>query len=361
MNKNSAHASTHDYFPFLNGLRCLAIVWVLVHHIQMVIVNAPALSLYARFCMAGHWGVDLFFVISGFLITGLLLPKDRSEDLPNVLRFWIRRSFKIIPSCYCLLSVIFIISFLMFHNVYPMAAMARKYSLYFVFIQNLFHGRVYILDHLWSIAVEEQFYWFYPVLICLISLVNRGRFPKKQLIIVLVGIFIAVNYSRYLYCGKLTNELIQNTFFRADALSLGCLIKLLQEWLISFKFKKIFSHIFLVLALGLWGVLIFSYQFITWYFPAIAAIASASLIMACLMGNPFLIFILELGAFQFVGRISYNLYLWHYPIIFFSFYFLGRYLYLSIFAYLALTFLVGWLLTNTLEKYFLRARDRICK
>jgi len=126
-----------NYFPFLNGLRCFAILWVLMHHIFMLFVLTPAnekLSLCERFCAAGHWGVDLFFVISGFLITGLLMPKDKLNNPPQLLRFYIRRFFKIIPSYYLLLISFFIFCILIFSNSSSQKSNLLNNMYFFVFL-----------------------------------------------------------------------------------------------------------------------------------------------------------------------------------------------------------------------------------
>ena len=158
---------------------------------------------------------------------------------------------------------------------------------------------------------------------------------------------------------NMSDGLMQNTFFRVDGLALGCLIKLLQEWLVSFQFKKVLSFVLLFLSLILWVQLVNKGQYIGCYYPAVAAIASASLIISCLMGNQILVSILEMSLFQFIGRISYNLYLWHYPMIFVCAYFLRQYPSFQIPVFILLTFLIGWLVTNTFEKYFLQLRDKI--
>ncbi len=365
MLERDAHFSLmKNYFPFLNGLRCFAVLWVMIHHILIFLIftdRNEKLSLCKRFCFAGHWGVDLFFVISGFLITGLLLPKDKSNDLPKILRFYIRRFFKIVPSYYFLLISILTLILIFFNQAYSKPILENNFLLYFSFTDNLFHVHNLFLDHLWSIAVEEHFYIIYPMIIYFIGSLNGGKFSRKWLIIVLICVLFVVNYLRYIFYNKMAEELIQNTIFRVDGIAIGCLIKLLQEWIFGLPFKKVLSYVFLVLTLSLWGILIYYGQITTWYFPTLAVFASASLIITCLMGNQFLISILELNVFQFIGRISYNLYLWHYPMIFISAYLFKQYSSLLIPGYVLLSFLMGWLMTNTLEMYFLRLRDKFFK
>lgn len=159
------------YYPEIDGLRALAVLMVIYFHSSLMVgperSTADAATswdlgrLYYEFTMIGWCGVDLFFVISGFLITGILMD---TAWLPKCFRnFYIRRTLRIFPLYYGVL----IVCFFLFVLAYG-ASFTLRYGLYFLYLQNWFSafGYDYILyfDHFWSLAIEEQFYIFWPVL-----------------------------------------------------------------------------------------------------------------------------------------------------------------------------------------------------
>ena len=148
------------YIPQFDALRGLAVSIVMLYHLHK---DVPALHLHTLF-RHGWVGVDLFFVLSGFLITGILVE---SKDSPRYLRnFYARRILRIWPLYFALLLV----CFLLIPWVKPESARALKEAcgppfVYFLFLQNLFPTYVGIgpLTITWSLAIEEQFYLFWPL------------------------------------------------------------------------------------------------------------------------------------------------------------------------------------------------------
>ena len=160
-----AQASTRN--QSLDVLRCVAVLLVMGFHY-------PYYSLWGRL---GWIGVDLFFVLSGFLISGILFQEYNATGSINFKRFLIRRGLKIYPSFYLLVVLALVLSQLQ-HSV-----LLRKQALISaVFAQGYYSGKLYtVLSHTWSLAVEEHFYILLPPLLLLLTVVCGKRDPFRYL------------------------------------------------------------------------------------------------------------------------------------------------------------------------------------
>jgi peptidoglycan/LPS O-acetylase OafA/YrhL len=142
----------------LDVLRCIAVVTVLLHH-----------GYVSRFFTRVGWvGVDLFFVLSGFLISGLLFSEYKKRQSISFRRFFIRRGLKIYPAFYAFLLLTAIIS----HWFLGAASTPIRYLHETLFVQNYGPG---VWDHTWSLAVEEHFYIFLPVFLVLLVRLSPNR------------------------------------------------------------------------------------------------------------------------------------------------------------------------------------------
>ncbi|MCA9796198.1 MAG: acyltransferase, partial [Candidatus Eremiobacteraeota bacterium] len=153
-------AGSLRYLPQLDGLRALAVAFVLWHHLSR--------GLWTTAWLAWGWfGVRLFFVLSGFLITRILVRErervlaeeiTRKEALVN---FYARRSLRIFPVYYTYVLIDTIIRMVVFHQDCP------ALGWYLVYVQNFGFaaGLPAVNLHLWTLAVEEQFYWFWPLVV----------------------------------------------------------------------------------------------------------------------------------------------------------------------------------------------------
>ena len=155
----SREAPRLPYLPGVDGLRALAVGAVFLYH-----ADAPG-------CPGGFLGVDVFLVISGFLITSLLLAEWEASGRIDVRRFWLRRARRLLPALFVLLGVCLVVAALFLrhdlarlrgersrprrvrHELVPRARPP-------VLLRGL--GRPPLLQHLWSLAVEEQFYLLWP-------------------------------------------------------------------------------------------------------------------------------------------------------------------------------------------------------
>lgn len=183
----------------LDVLRGFAVLLVMCAHYQL-------------FAAMGHgWiGVDLFFVLSGFLISGLLFTDMKMTGRINMVRFYIRRGLKIYPSLYLLLLIAFPI-------------LGSSLLVETVFLQNYFPPKQaltnYELGHLWSLAVEEHFYIALPVILILLNRFRRLQWIPLISAVVMIFCFLA----RVPYCAVHGN-FVYPTHLRVDALFVGVAI-----------------------------------------------------------------------------------------------------------------------------------------
>jgi peptidoglycan/LPS O-acetylase OafA/YrhL len=151
----------------LDVLRCIAVLLVLGHHF-------PYYHLWSRL---GWIGVDLFFVLSGFLISGLLFSEYEKTGSINFKRFLIRRGLKIYPSFYLLVAMAAVLSYVTHWESLRTQAVVSA-----LFVQNYYRGTLYtMLAHTWSLAVEEHFYLLLPPLLMLLVAIRGKREPFRAI------------------------------------------------------------------------------------------------------------------------------------------------------------------------------------
>ena len=308
------------YFPSLNGVRALAVFMVMVHHIEMV-KSDMGLSSYALPGDFGSLGVTLFFVLSGFLITYLLFAEQQETQTINIKNFYIRRILRIWPMYY----LIVIISFFFFSQyLYPegLAQLQKHYWVKLVLnlflLANVSHacvGKIPLGSNLWSVGTEEQFYLIWP---WLVKKFKKVWLPFLLGSILILGI-VRVILSQWVYEGELQG--IKKIFFfvmqflnlfRIDCMAVGAL----GAWILFFKKNKYLKVLFNPWVQALvWLWCIFSlYQGIT-YFNTLNHLVYAllfSIIIINLAGNKHTILSLEFKVLDFLGKISYGLYLYHF-------------------------------------------------
>lgn len=182
------------YLPGLDGLRALAVVAVLLYHTD------------PRWLPGGFLGVEIFFVISGYLITSLLLAEFARRGRINLKRFWLRRARRLLPALYVMLAGVLVFTVLFLPDEVARlrgdvaAALGYVTNWYLVVSRQPYFetvGRPSLLRHLWSLAVEEQFYVLWPLLLSFA--LPRWR-PQRVLYAIIAGIaasalLMAVGYD----------------------------------------------------------------------------------------------------------------------------------------------------------------------
>lgn len=323
--------------PSLDVLRGIAVLLVIVSHYP-----------YFQWMTAGWFGVDLFFVLSGFLISGLLFSELQQTGSIRIGRFLMRRGFKIYPSFY-----LFVIVTAALWPVLRSHLPAESVFLqnYFVVDGHDFPSRGWA--HLWSLAVEEHFYLGLPLALLLLS-----RFGKLQWIPRLSMCLLAICFVYRLSCAFAHDPfsaVMYRTQSRIDALFIGVAISYLYRFERE-RFDRISRSTWLFAALPL--------SFI----PAIAlsekmsVLSLSTILLANALGfGTLLLFAvssnLRLKPLEFIGQHSYSIYLWHTIVLA---YFVRKPMTLPhFFANMAAALILGIVMARLIEFPVLGLRDRL--
>ncbi len=315
--RSSASPSVSDvsrslpYIPALDGLRALAVMAVIAYHDEY------------RWARGGFLGVDAFFVLSGFLITTLLLTEWRSQGRLSMPRFWARRLRRLLPASLAVLL------FVALYTATVVAPAARRSvgsdglgALFYVANWRfVFSGQSYFdlfsapspLRHVWSLAIEEQFYLVWPIVV--FGCLWLGRGSRRILSVTCgVGILGSLIVMAAVYSDRNPSRAYYGTDTRAHTLLIGGLLAC-----VLFQRRLPMRRV-----LGWGGVLAGALVVLAWsrvsatdslfYRGGSAgfAILVAFVITATLAGGP-LARALSLRPLVWIGTISYGLYLWHWP------------------------------------------------
>lgn len=295
------------YISGLDGLRAIAILIVLFAH-----ADAP-------FPRSGGVGVDIFFVLSGFLITRLLCEESVKYGRIHVGYFYMRRILRLTP-CLLLTTLLFAI---VFHQQLVISlqdiAIALTYTANWA--RAIYDIDLNSFNHYWSLAIEEQFYLVWPLVITLLAKWNTTDVAKAKLLLVL-AILLAV-YRAVMVDTYSASRIYFALDTHMDGLVIGAAlayyIRALEGGEIVRAVGRLFSWIIVPVAMmGLLGMMVL----ITWKSPWMgylgyffAAVVSALVIADLLISNHSLLrpFLSHTGLVQ-LGKISYGVYLLHYPI-----------------------------------------------
>jgi peptidoglycan/LPS O-acetylase OafA/YrhL len=304
---------TLGYIPALDGLRGLAIAAVMVFH-----ANATLLS-------GGYIGVDMFFVLSGFLITTLLVQEFDSRGGISLKSFYMRRALRLGPALLCLLLVFVSMSVLVYDHAHARsnfidASIVLLYMTNWASIFNLHSPD--LLRHTWSLSIEEQFYLLWPVM--LIALL-RLAWPRWRLAATVSGLAIVAWLLRlYLtITGHSNVRLYAALDTRADALLIGCAtgIVVASHLLSDDTRRRLTQGLKYLAPLSLlalvWvttAVRFNDRRMYAWGMLVIEVLVAAIILDVVLSKRSLLKSVLSTRIAVWTGSISYGLYLWHYPI-----------------------------------------------
>lgn len=374
---------TQTYYSYLDAFRAFAVAWVIIYHINIFFDLSSSLKgfypIFFRIANVGELGVDMFFVISGFLISGLLYD-DLDSDI-RIRRFYGRRFFKIIPQYLTATLVALVI--LKVLRPFNVTYIAFDYNLqnfklssfsshneasilgHIFFYQN-FADSIGILSHTWSLAIEEHFYLGFPLLLVFVCKLHTDiNIRKKLLLIIYLTLIAAACFIKLYYINvKMTVPQV-STFYRYDALIFGCLLRLLEPefFKIPKKHWKILSTLCLISGLSIFlSFIVFGFNKIKLFSYPLAYFASGLLIVAFIRKEiPFGLYsFLNNKILRWVGRNSYGMYLWHYIIIY-LFFKLKTIIGVvpSVLLYIIAVIVAGYISTITIEKYFLNIRKKL--
>ena len=348
------------YFPNLNGLRFIAALLVVISHIELfkTYYHLPNIYNDLRFQFIGKLGVQLFFVLSGFLITYLLLTEKRNHQTINIKNFYIRRVLKIWP-LYFLIAILglFILPHIHLFDVPSLSEHVNekfgiKVLFTFLFLPNVIDMVYPFLPftfQLWSIAVEEQFYLFVPWIMKKVK-DTLGAFIWIIILVILFKYLIKIAYINYPhFMLKHTYNIMY--YFSVDSMAVGALAAHLffnKNSILNFIYNKYFQ-IFNVIVF----LLFYFFYAPTWPYLQDEFYAVVFGIIILNAGtNPNSFIKLENKFFNHLGTISYSTYMVHLIALAFSFSILQQLNLLNNVSAYLLSIVLTYLLSIITNKYF---------
>ena len=294
--------------PSLDGLRAVSIAIVLLAHASGT--RRLEFTPYAHMLSnLGPFGVKVFFVISGFLITTLLLNEESVRGRISISNFFYRRAFRIWPVAYAFILVVALLTLsgkitVPSHNLIYAAT----------FTMNHVQGEgTWWTGHLWSLAVEEQFYLVWP-LICFLLVTTRARCLACLAMVLIAPV---ARITSYQYAPPIYQAMQSSLFFVGDAIAIGCLLALLGPRLKASPLVKnvIGSKCFLIvplLSVAMYSTLSSSLwpRFHLAIGDSISLLCIGATVWRLVHWRDFASKILNRRLFVFVGTISYSLYIW---------------------------------------------------
>jgi peptidoglycan/LPS O-acetylase OafA/YrhL len=367
INKQAQKISSSNRIIELDGLRGIAILLIFFYHSRhfLEVLDFEGANILNSILQTMWIGVDVFFVLSGFLITRiLLLTKNKKSYFKN---FYIRRTLRIFPPYFLLLSVSLVIGKLLDLGSWPDFKWHYEHQIwYWTYMANwkqiaLGHSQsIRLFIHLWSLAIEEQFYLIWPLIIYFLS--------EKKMLKIFMGLITMSFFYRFYYHfqSSSTYATYINTFARFDTFVFGALL--------AFSFtrgEKIFLRgkyiIFIAALISLLFLLLQGSS----YYPAFSnslgllliALIPFLLIYYCLKGSKHISFTFRNQLLVSLGKYSYAFYLFHWPIMrLMQYYKLSfgdgfvDYLLLTLFSFI-LSFIFSLLSWGFVERPFLKMKQ----
>lgn len=300
------------YLPQLDGLRAIAVYLVLIYH------SGPA------FAGGGFIGVDLFFVLSGFLVSNVILSEIDAKGTFSLGGFYARRVRRLLPAAVLVIvatAVVFVIVSDVVRRI-EMVGDARAALLYYANWHFLGQSTDYFAQdlrpspflHFWSLAIEEQFYVFFPILIALLVR-NKAAFVRR--IAVVLGVLLVASVASQLYWAS---REVNHAYYGSDARLYQLLAGVLLALLLRRSTVLFEGKAGLALApLGLVGLLVFGSGLLevstSWRGLAATLCSVAAIGALTVRAGDWPARLLATSIPVYLGKISYGTYLWHWPII----------------------------------------------
>lgn len=308
-----------EYQPALDGIRALAVALVVVFHFGLAGMHG------------GFLGVDIFFGLSGFLITTLLVREHVATSTIRFVAFWTRRFRRLLPGLLAMVVVSVVAAWLILPPSYfPFLGSDALSSIFYFANWHLIGIRASyfnssiaptILTHTWSLSIEEQFYWVWPILVAVVL-----RFRRSLLLVVSLGGALGSALVMNLFYGDRTNARI---YFGTDTHVQGLLLGAAAA-VVAWRLEQRVSNAstsraqrgwFALGVVSLLGVLVVvryaegnsSFMFQGGFFGFGLLVAGLILSLRFAPTSP-LARAFGWAPMAYVGRISYSIYLWHYPV-----------------------------------------------
>ncbi len=313
-----AGAPRLPYMPGVDGLRALAVGAVVAYHFG------------TGWLPGGFLGVNVFLVISGYLITSLLLAELRQSGKIDIKRFWLRRARRLLPALFLMIAVVMLAMVIFHHGEVArlhgalLASFGYVANWYFAFANVPYFeqfGRPSVLQHLWSLAVEEQFYLFWPPIMAF----GMALFGRRHLLIgVLVGIVGSTILAWVLY-EPLTDP--SRIYYGTDTRAVGLLagVALAFLWpahrlrpLPPGRPRLVLNLVGLAGLIGLTGLMLTLGDLDELLYRGgflMVAVTTAALLAVVAHPSSALGRAFGLAPLVWLGVRSYGIYLWHWPVL----------------------------------------------
>ena len=313
------------YLPSIDSLRALAVLAVIIYHVDV------------NYLPGGFLGVDLFFVLSGYLISSLIIKEYKKTGSLNLHNFYIRRARRLLPAVYFMITVVLVVM-VMFNGV--LLKKSHLDAIFgYIYSSNwwyIFHKLDYFdsfgsqspFKHLWSLAIEEQFYMIFPLLFLLVNGKKKtedGSYKlNRNFLYIILGV-ILVSLIAHIILFDINN--ISRIYFGTDTRAFSLLVGVVGAILypmdklntkITPQENLVYSVVSLISIAALITIMIYTSEYNTWLYRGgflLVAILGIIIIISSGKQHTVMAKLLSFKPVVFIGKISYSLYLWHFPVL----------------------------------------------